>query len=61
MGFRIKPKKSSSKTEGSSWKIVGEIRKSQSITTYGPGALIDFPRMVLMTGKALSGNSALKR
>ena len=45
MGFRIKPKKSSSKTEGSSWKIVGEIRKSQSITTYGPGALIDFPRM----------------
>ena len=45
MGFRIKPKKSSPKTEGSSWKIVGEIRKSQSITTYGPGALIDFPRM----------------
>lgn len=45
MAFRIKPKSPSKTTEDYSWKIVGEIRKSQSISTYGPGSLIDFPRM----------------
>lgn len=45
MAFRIKPKGNSENTEISKPKIVGEIRKSQSITTYGPGSLTDFPRM----------------
>ena len=45
MAFRIKPKKPTDNKKVSQWKIVGEIRKSQSISTYGPGALIDFPRM----------------
>ena len=45
MTFRIKPKVPSNKTEDNYRKIVGEIRKSKSITTCGPGALIDFPRM----------------
>lgn len=45
MAFKIKPKKPTENKKISQWKIVGEIRKSQSISTYGPGALIDFPRM----------------
>lgn len=48
MAFRIQPKgpKGSKQSNGASlWKIAGEIRKSQSISTYGPGALVDFPRM----------------
>lgn len=45
MAFRIKPKGPSNGVRRNNWKIVGEIRKSQSITTYGPGSLIDFPRM----------------
>lgn len=45
MAFKIKPKKPTDNKKTSQWKIVGEIRKSQSISTYGPGALIDFPRM----------------
>ena len=45
MAFRIKPKSTTDKKENFKPKIVGEIRKSQSITTYGPGSLIDFPRM----------------
>ncbi|CBK74206.1 Domain of unknown function (DUF1998) [Butyrivibrio fibrisolvens 16/4] len=43
MAFRIKTAgKDSEKV--SYGKIAGEIRKSQCITTYGPGALVDFPR-----------------
>lgn len=45
MAFRIKPKGKTDTKESSKFKIVGEIRKSQSITAYGPGALSDFPRM----------------
>lgn len=45
MGFRIKPKTDSDRHKAIKPKIVGEIRKSQIITTYGPGSLIDFPRM----------------
>ena len=45
MAFRIKVKNTSPNKDNNPWKIVGEIRKSQSITKYGPGALIDFPRM----------------
>lgn len=45
MAFRIKPKNSLKNAKGYSWKVVGEIRKSHSITTGGPGALSDFPRM----------------
>ena len=45
MAFRIKPKSDADAKEIFKPKIVGEIRKSQSITTYGPGSLIDFPRM----------------
>lgn len=45
MAFRIKPKENSDKKEINKPKIVGEIRKSQIITTYGPGSLTDFPRM----------------
>ena len=46
MAFRIKPKAGKMETaDYKQPKIVGEIRKSQSITTYGPGSLIDFPRM----------------
>ena len=45
MAFRIKPKADLQKSAYNPPKIVGEIRKSQSISTYGPGALIDFPRM----------------
>lgn len=45
MAFRIKPKGDSIKPELNKTKIVGEIRKSQSVTTYGPGSLVDFPRM----------------
>lgn len=45
MGFKIKPKNSDKSEVKSFFKIAGEIRKSQSITTYGPGSLIDFPRM----------------
>ena len=45
MAFRIKPKGGSGSTDPKKPKIVGEIRKSQSITTYGPGSLIDFPRI----------------
>lgn len=45
MAFRIKAKGTGDKTISSHRKIVGEIRKSQSITTYGPGSLIDFPRL----------------
>ena len=45
MAFRIKPKKTTENKKVSQWKIVGEIRKSQSISMFGPGSLIDFPRM----------------
>ena len=45
MAFRIKPKSDSDKKNIVKPKIVGEIRKSQTITTYGPGSLVDFPRM----------------
>ena len=45
MAFKIKPKGDNTNSIKSCFKIAGEIRKSQSITTYGPGALIDFPRM----------------
>lgn len=46
MAFRIRPKGGATKKKGFiQYKIVGEIRKSQSVTTYGPGSLIDFPRM----------------
>lgn len=45
MAFRIKPKSEVNNSEIRKTKIVGEIRKSQSISTYGPGSLIDFPRM----------------
>lgn len=45
MTFRIKPKGDSDKKNNVKPKIVGEIRKSQTITTYGPGSLVDFPRM----------------
>ena len=45
MAFRIKPKKTDENNSIYHLKIVGNIRKSQSITTYGPGSLIDFPRM----------------
>lgn len=45
MAFRIKPKGDTNKRELNKSKIVGEIRKSQAITTYGPGSLTDFPRM----------------
>ncbi|WP_026528260.1 DUF1998 domain-containing protein [Butyrivibrio sp. VCD2006] len=44
MAFKIKPK-TEGKTTTYRFKIAGEIRKSQSITTYGPGALIDLPRI----------------
>ncbi len=29
----------------STYKIAGEIRRSQSVTTYGSGAIVDFPRL----------------
>ena len=29
----------------SSWKKAGEIRRSQVVSTYGPGAIADFPRL----------------
>ena len=45
MAFRIKPKSSAGNKVSYQYKIAGEIRKSQSISTYGPGSLIDFPRM----------------
>lgn len=45
MAFRIKPKDNKTETHISRTKIVGEIRKSQLISTYGTGALVDFPRM----------------
>lgn len=45
MAFKIRPKNNDSNTVKSYFKIAGEVRKSQSITIYGPGALIDFPRM----------------
>ena len=45
MAFRIKPKSATDDQGYKQPKIVGEIRKSQIITTFGPGALIDFPRM----------------
>lgn len=45
MAFRIKPKGDLNKKEYNNFKIVGEIRKSQIVTTYGPGSLVDFPRM----------------
>ncbi len=46
MAFKIKPKADNENNSAKKYfKIAGEIRKSQSITTYGPGALIDFPRM----------------
>ena len=44
MAFRIKPK-GDKEEQTNKPKIVGEIRKSQSVTTYGPGSLVDFPRM----------------
>lgn len=44
MAFRIKPKSSGSNLN-LRYKKAGEIRKSQLITTYGPGSLVDFPRM----------------
>lgn len=37
---KIQPKK-----EKLSWKIAGELRRSQMISTYGPGAIADFPRL----------------
>lgn len=45
MVFKIKPRGDSNKKKLSGFKIVGEIRKSQIVTTYGPGSLVDFPRM----------------
>ncbi len=45
MAFRIKPKSDLSKNTYNDFKIVGEVRKSQIVTTYGPGSLVDFPRM----------------
>ena len=45
MAFRIKPRSDVNKKLNSNFKIVGEIRKSQIVTTYGPGSLVDFPRM----------------
>lgn len=45
MAFRIKPKSDLSNKVSNNFKIVGEIRKSQIVTTYGPGSLVDFPRM----------------
>lgn len=45
MAFRMRKKDLAEKRGAYQRKIVGEIRKSQSITTYGPGSLIDFPRM----------------
>lgn len=44
MAFRIKPKGEKAEKVNKP-KIVGEMRKSQSVTTYGPGSLVDFPRM----------------
>lgn len=29
----------------SKWKIAGEARRSQVVSTYGPGAIVDFPRI----------------
>lgn len=43
MAFRIKPNKDQKILYKP--KIVGEIRRSQIMTTYGPGSLVDFPRM----------------
>ena len=37
---KIQPKK-----EKLMWKIAGELRRSQMIGTYGPGAVADFPRL----------------
>lgn len=37
---KIQPKK-----EKLSWKIAGELRRSQMISTYGSGAIADFPRL----------------
>lgn len=35
----------------SSWKKAGEIRRSQVVSTYGPGAIADFPRLsAIMAG-----------
>lgn len=31
--------------KGSSLKIAGEVRRSQTVTTYGSGAIVDFPRL----------------
>ena len=45
MAFRIKPNILQGKINYQPPKIVGEVRKSQSITNYGPGALCDFPRL----------------
>ena len=45
MAFRIKPNNSNEPQKTITYKIAGEIRKSQSVSTYGPGALVDFPRM----------------
>ena len=45
MGFRIKLRNDINKKINNNFKIVGEIRKSQIVTTYGPGSLVDFPRM----------------
>ena len=45
MAVRIRPKVDGGKKESTQFKLVGEIRKSQSVSTYGPGSLIDFPRM----------------
>ena len=38
---KIQPKK-----EKLSWKIAGELRRSQMISTYGSGAIADFPQIV---------------
>ncbi len=59
MGFRIKPKGSAEGVNKARFRIVGEIRKSQSITTYGPGALIDFPRMSGIIGGIDNWESSL--
>ena len=43
MAFRIRIIDDKNNSEYQN-KIVGEIRKSQSVSNYGPGALMDFPR-----------------
>lgn len=33
------------KKDKEKWKIAGETRRSQIVSTYGPGALVDYPRL----------------